>query len=156
MGHETAKEVIRAFRDSRPNGQTPPEASAEEDAGPFAVYVSQSEEIGENMFIIAAWEARQELNARGYTADINDIREQMAEMQVAFEDVVCSYAPLLPPGWRVMADFNKWVRGQACAGFLHGELRPDISLMIGGNCTTVAELEMELDRLFHYVCELTC
>ena len=40
------------------------------------------------------------------------------------------------------------------AGFLHGEINPDVTLMIGGRVTTVAELEMELDRLFRYVCEL--
>ena len=153
MTNGTAKE-FQALRNSESNNHAPLNAP-EEAINPFVDYVSQSEQIGENMFVIAAWEARQEENAWGYTADINDILEQMVEMQIAFEDVVCSYAPLMPPGWRVMADFNKWAKGQACAGFLHGELRPDISLMIGGSCTTVADLEMELDRLFRYVCELT-
>ena len=154
MRDQTAEEIQKAIRQGKSNDNAPREAS-EESANPFVEYVSRSEQIEENMFVIAAWEARQELNSWGYTADINDILEQMVEMQIAFEDVVCSYAPLMPPGWRVMADFNKWAKGQACAGFLHGELRPDISLMIGGSCTTVAELEMELDRLFRYVCELT-
>ena len=132
------------------------DSAAHEESSPFAAYVSQSKNIAENMFVIAAWEARQELNAWGYTADINDVREQMDEMRSAFKDAVYSYAPLLPPGWRVTADYDKWLKGQACAGFLHGEINPDASLMIGGRCSTVAELEIKLDRLFRLVCEMTC
>lgn len=127
---------------------------ADEDANPFVAYVSQSQMIDENMTAITAREAQRESNAWGYTADINDIRDEMNGMRLAFKDVVYNYAPILPPGWRVIADYDKWLEGKACAGFLHGEVQPDISLLIGGNCTTVAEIEMELDRLHHYVSNL--
>lgn len=43
----------------------------------------------------------------------------------------------------------------ACAGFLHGDMAPDNSLMIGGQCCTVAEIEMELDRLHRFVWDLS-
>jgi hypothetical protein len=137
------------------NGRGEGERAAGEH-NPFAEYVSQSKNIGENMFVIAAWEARREMNAPGYAADINDMREQMEEMRLAFKDVVYSYAPLLPPGWRVTGDFDKWLKGQACAGFLHGEIQPDASLMIGGCSTSVADLEMKLDALFRFVCQTAC
>jgi hypothetical protein len=140
-------------KESMENGSDKP---ANQHGNPFANYVSNSEKIGENMFVIAAWEARQELNAPGYAADINNIRDEMDEMRTAFKDVVCGYAPLLPRGWRVTGDFDKWLKGHACAGFLHGEIRPDVSLMIGGGCSTVAELEMQLDRLFRLVCDMAC
>ena len=125
------------------------------EGNPFLEYISHSEKMGENMAVIAAWEERRHTNAPGYTADIDHLRGEMDRMRSAFKDVVYSYAPLLPPGWRVTGDYDKWVKGQACAGFLHGEINPDAALMIGGRVTTVAELEMELDRLFRYVCELT-
>ena len=110
--------------------------------------------IDENINAVAAREEQRESNAWGYTADINDIRDEMKGMTAAFKDVVYSYAVILPPGWRVIADYDKWIAGNACAGFLHGEVQPDISLLIGGDCATVAEIEMELDRLHHYVCNL--
>jgi hypothetical protein len=122
----------------------------------FLEYISQSKKMEQNMAVIAAWEERRRSNAPGYTADIDDLRGEMDKMRTAFKDVVYSYAPLLPPGWRVTGDYDQWVKKQACAGFMHGEIQPDITLMIGGRCTTVAELEMELDRLFQYVCASTC
>jgi hypothetical protein len=128
----------------------------QEEDNPFLAYVSQSKKMDQNMAVIAAWEERQHSQEAGYTADIDDLRGEMDKMRSAFKLVVYSYAPLLPPGWRVTGDYDKWLKGQACAGFLHGEINPDASLMIGGRVTTVAELEMELDRLFRYVCELTC
>jgi hypothetical protein len=120
---------------------------------PFIDYVSQSKKMEQNMAVIAAWEDRRRSNAPGYTADIDELRGEMDKMRRAFKDVVYSYAPLLPPGWRVTGDYDKWIKGQACAGFLQGEIQPAVRLMIGGRCTTVAELEMELDRLFRYLCD---
>lgn len=125
------------------------------ESNPFVTYISQSRMINENITAIIAKEARRESNAWGYSADINGIRDEMKAMTIAFKDIVYSYAPILPPGWRVIADYDKWVAGQACAGFLHGEVQPDISLLIGGGCATVTEIEMELDRLHRYVCSLT-
>jgi len=121
----------------------------------FLDYVSQSTRIKENISAIAAKEERRLANAWGYTAEIADIREQMMSMRNAFKEIVNSYAPLLPKGWRVIADYDKWVAGRACAGFLHGEIQPDITLMIGGRCSTVADLELELDRLFRYVNDIS-
>jgi hypothetical protein len=126
------------------------------ESNPFLDYISQSKKMDQNLTVIAAWEERRRSNAPGYTADIDDLRGEMDLMRTAFKDVVYSYAPLLPPGWRVTGDYDKWVKRQACAGFMHGEIQPDITLIIGGRCTTVAELEMELDRLFQYVCASTC
>ncbi len=127
---------------------------AHEDANPFVAYISQSQMIDENISAIDAREEQRESNAWGYTADINDIRDEMKGMTSTLKAVVYRYAPILPPGWRVIADYDKWLAGKACAGFLHGEVQPDISLLIGGGCTTVAEIEMELDRLHHFVCNM--
>lgn len=131
------------------------ENAGQEEENPFVSYVAQSKKMSDNITVIAAWEARHEANAKGFTADINDMREEMNEMRIAFKDVVYSYSPLLPPGWRVTGDYGAWLKGEACAGFLHGEMRPDTTLMIGGRCSSVAELEIELDRLFRYVSDLT-
>ena len=142
-----------------PEGMDPtavhPGEEAEGQDNPFEAYVAQSKEMEQNMAVIAVWEERRSSLAPGYTADINNLRGEMDRMRSAFKDVVYSYAPLLPPGWRVTGDFDKWIKGQACAGFLHGEIQPDAMLMVGGGCTSVADLEMDLDRLFRYVCELT-
>ena len=70
-------------------------------------------------------------------------------------DIVYRYAPILPSGWRATGDYDKWLKGKACAGFLHGEKNPDNSLMIGGHCHTVAEIEMELDSPHSYMCALS-
>ena len=118
---------------------------------PFLEYVAGSAAMAENIRAIAMREEQRADAANGYAADIADIRDLMQEQRIAFKRLVNGYAPLLPPGWRVMADYSKWVEGNACAGFLHGEIQPDASLMIGGGCRTVAELEVELDRLFRYV-----
>jgi hypothetical protein len=134
---------------------TTSDQEANED-NPFLAYVSQSKKMDQNIAVLAAWEERQHSQEAGYTADIDDLRGEIDKMRTAFKHVVYSYAPLLPPGWRVTGDYDRWLKGQACAGFLHGEINPDASLMIGGRVTTVAELEMELDRLFRYVCEMTC
>lgn len=118
---------------------------------PFLAYVSGSATMEENIAAIAAREAKRETQAWGYTADIEDLREEMAAQRAAFKQVIAGYAPLLPPGWRVTADYDKWVQGKACAGFVHGEMAPDTSLLIGGACRTVAALEIEMDSLFRYV-----
>jgi hypothetical protein len=123
-----------------------------EAGNPFFDYVAQSERIDENVSFLTAREAQRAAHAWGYTAEMEDIREQMDAMRKAFKEVVYRYAPILPPGWRVTGDYDKWVKGQACAGFLHGEINPDAALMVGGCCRTVAELEMQLDRLHGYVC----
>lgn len=120
---------------------------------PFLAYVSESATMEENIAAIAAREAKREAQTWGYTADIEDLRDEMAAQRAAFKQVIAGYAPLLPPGWRILADYDKWVQGRACAGFLHGGINPDISLLIGGESRTVAALEMELDRLFQYVCQ---
>lgn len=139
--------------DGNANGRSQPPVESQ---NPFADYISSSETIAENMFVIAAWEARRQFNAPGYTADINDFRDELDELRSAFKDVVTSYASLLPPGWRVIGDFDRWLKGQACAGFRHGELPPDTDLMVGGRCSTVSELEIKLDRLFNFVCAMDC
>jgi hypothetical protein len=131
-------------------GQGTPAVAAE---NPFLAYVSESAAMEENIAAIAAREAKRETHAWGYTVDIDDLRDEMAAQRDAFKHVVTSYAPLLPPGWRITADYDKWIQGKACAGFLHGEVSPDISLLIGGECRTVVALEMELDRLFRYICQ---
>ena len=115
-------------------------------------YVSGSAMMDENIAAIAAREARGKAHAWGYTADIADIREELEAQRSAFKHLMSGYAALLPPGWRILADYDKWVKREACAGFLHGEVQPDASLLVGGECSTVADLEMELDRLFNYVC----
>jgi len=132
-----------------------PGEETEGEKNPFQAYVAQSKQMEQNISVLAAWEERRQGHAPGYTADIDILRCEMDKMRSAFKDVVYSYAALLPPGWRVMGDYDKWVKGQACAGFMHGEIQPDVTLMIGGKCTTVAEIEMELDRLFRYVCEVS-
>jgi hypothetical protein len=142
-----------------PEGVNPPydePANKSRRNNPFLDYVSQSKKMDQNMAVIVAWEERHRSNAPGYTADIDELRCEMDKMRSAFKHVVYSYAPLLPPGWRVTGDYDKWIKGQACAGFLHGEIQPAVRLMIGGRCTTVAELELKLDHLFRYVCEMTC
>jgi hypothetical protein len=150
-GYIVWPEANRAQQDTDGRDRSPGQ-----EANPFAAYIASSKNIDENMFVIAAWEARREAHAWGYTADINNMRDELEEMRTAFKDVVSNYAALLPSGWRVTADFDKWLKGQACAGFLHGEIQPDISLRIGGDCSTVAELEMKLDCLFQMVCRLAC
>jgi hypothetical protein len=161
--HETAApEIVLRFDDDGeilwPDVRTIDEDTSRTEPGtdsnPFLAYVSQSQQIEENIAAITAREAQRESNTRGYTADIGDIHDELNRIRIAFKDVVYSYAPILPPGWRVIADFDKWVAGKACAGFLHGEVQTDISLLIGGDCTTVAEIEMKLDRLVHYVHDL--
>ena len=140
----------------------PPEAFAAENTGaagqgdPFQSYIEASPRISENIEAIAAREAKRQANVWAYTADIDELREQLDALRDAFKDTVYQYGALLPPGWRVTGDFDQWIKGRACAGFLHGEINPDHSLMVGGRCTTLAELEMALDRLHHFVCEMSC
>lgn len=132
-----------------------PESAEDAPGGsdPFRSYVAGSKGIEENVAAIEAREAKRAANVWGYAADIDDIRDDLERVGSAFKDVVYGYAPLLPPGWRVIADFDKWVMGKACAGFVHGDMSPDKSLLIGGDCSTVADLAMRLDKLFLYVCE---
>ena len=92
-----------------------PGEEAEGESNPFLAYVSQSNEMEQHMAVIAAWEERRQGHASGYTADISSLRCEMDRMRSAFKDVVYSYAALLPPGWRIMGDYDKWVKGQACA-----------------------------------------
>lgn len=161
-GQPTAAAAFALRRDARGQIIWPQEAAAEEpvpveaapleqEANPFLAYVTGSAAMGEAMAAIAAREAKREVHAWGYTANIEALRDEMAAQQAAFKHVVAGYAPLLPPGWRITADYDKWLQGKACAGFLHGEVAPDISLLIGGECRTVAALELEMDRLFRYV-----
>jgi hypothetical protein len=131
------------------------EKPAETTGNPFADYISQSKRIEENITFLIAREAQQVGNEWGYKADLDDIREDINAMRSAFKNVVYRYASILPPGWRVTGDYDKWLKGQACAGFLHGDMHPDNSLLIGGLCHTVAEIEMELDRLHSYVFDLS-
>jgi hypothetical protein len=92
-----------------------PGEEAEGESNPFLAYVSQSNEMEQHMAVIAAWEERRQGHAPGYTADISSLRCEMDRMRSAFKDVGYSNAALLPPGWRIMGDYNKWVKGQACA-----------------------------------------
>lgn len=158
-GQETGAAAIALHFDAQGQVAWPQEASpaaAVIEAGNaddlFAEYVSGSAMMDENIAAIAAREARGKTHAWGYTADIGDIREELEAQRGAFKHLLSGYAPLLPPGWRIIGDYDKWVKGQACAGFLHGDMQPDASLLIGGGCSTVADLEMGLDRLFNYVC----
>ena len=154
-GGDSAVAAITLCFDEEGQVVWPENPSDKTSENPFYDYVSGSERIEENISFIAAREAQRQKNAWGYTAEMDDIREDLNRMREAFKEVVYRYAPILPPGWRVIGDYDKWLKGQACAGFLHGEINPDNSLMIGGQCRTVAEIEMVLDRLHRYVCDLT-
>lgn len=118
---------------------------------PFEDYVDGSGAIQNGLAAIRARESRREANAGSYMASMADLRDTMGAIENAFKDVVYGYSAILPDGWRAHGDFEKWVAGKACAGFVHGGMNPDAELLIGGRCDTVRELEVELDRLFRYL-----
>lgn len=120
----------------------------------FENYVETSHSIQDNIAAITAKEQRQEKNCEAYRADMDNIRGDMEQMRIAFKDVVYRFAAILPPGWRVLGNFDDWVVGKACAGFAYGGIQPERKLMIGGQCKTVLGLELELERLQKFVWEM--
>ncbi len=118
---------------------------------PFEEFVEGSNPIQDGLAAIQARESRREDNAQSYVASIEDLKEEMKAMEVAFRDIVYSYSALLPDGWRATGDFDKWLAGKACAGFVQGGMKPSSKLMIGGGCETVREIELELERLYAYL-----
>ncbi|MCA9898973.1 MAG: hypothetical protein H6654_01555 [Ardenticatenaceae bacterium] len=117
----------------------------------FNEYVENSQMIQENLDAIAAREKQRQQNQWGYTADMDNLKDDLQTMQTAFKDIVYRFATTLPSGWRVIGDFNKWLKGEACAGFVHGGMQPDQKLMIGGQCKTALAIEHELERLHQFV-----
>lgn len=118
---------------------------------PFTEYVEHSRMIADNINAIAIREQLKEKNAWGYTADMDNLKDDMQAMRTAFKDIVYRFSAALPAGWRVIGDFDKWLKGEACAGFVHGGMRPDQKLMIGGGCQTVLAIEHELEKLHQFV-----
>lgn len=118
---------------------------------PFEEFVGNSNPIQDGLAAMDARHEKRENNAASYLANIDDLRDQMKAMELAFKDVVFKYAAILPEGWRVTGDFEKWLAGKACAGFVHGALNPSAELMIGGDCETVGDLELALDQLYNFV-----
>jgi hypothetical protein len=118
---------------------------------PFEEYVDDSGAIQDGLAAMRARQSRREANAESYTVSMADLRETMQAIENAFKDVVYGYSAILPAGWRVHGDFEKWIAGKACAGFVHGGMSPDAELMIGGESDTVRGLEIELDRLYRFL-----
>lgn len=117
----------------------------------FEEFVDGSDPIQDNLAAIRARQIQREQNSVSYVAQIEQLREEMMAMEAAFKDVVYKYTAILPDGWRVTGDFDKWVAGKACVGFVRGAMNPTDELMVGGNCDTVADIEMTLDRLYHFL-----
>jgi hypothetical protein len=118
---------------------------------PFEEFVEGSNPIHDGLSAIVAKENKRTENASSYIASMDSLREEMKAMEEAFKDVVYGYSAILPSGWRAIGDFDEWVAGKACAGFVRGGLNPTDKLMIGGNSETVKEIELELERLYAYL-----
>ena len=118
---------------------------------PFEEYVDGSGSIQDGLAAMRARQRGREANAESYTASMADLQETMQAIEKAFKDVVYGYSAILPAGWRAHGDFERWVAGKSCAGFVHGGMSPDAELMIGGDCDTVRGLEVELDRLYKFL-----
>ncbi len=122
---------------------------------PFEEFVEGSDPIQDGLSAIKAKENKRTENASSYVASMDNLREQMKAMEEAFKDVIYGYSAILPSGWRAIGDFEEWVAGKACAGFVRGGLNPTDKLMLGGSCETVKELEVELERLYTYLVNLS-
>jgi len=119
----------------------------------FEEFVDGSDSIKNGVTLIARHEERRKDMYGKYIEEIAELRNELAEWEAAFKDVIVWYNAQLPFGWYVAGSFDNWLGGKACVSFINGSLTTEAKniICIGGSSSTMQELQYYMDKVTRFI-----